>query len=351
VANRPAHNRHSHHNGVASVRQSVIGEANDYGAVLVWPPIVERPSRYSQLTGSRNLTGRITNRLMVPALVGAVGAALACSDHAERLKPFRGRAAEYLSQADRAQQLNKVHTLEYINGKLVTVSLQTRDIDDMFLGFSDDLRPSTPEDVRSVALLDCPERIVGEYQPKGSRPTATTLFRRTGVTAVLVDCTVRVIDITVPMVSATKVFSSGGAPAELRLRTKQPSITFDNHDGAITQFLAELPRSAESARQHAYNVAAGVNRVRLAVNCRSDAKGTRHEIRQTSYALPGFSHGDLLFRQDGNAIPVTVGCNKSTDIVAGEVQIQPAKGYECTPTKLLIDNRRGKVEVTCGAMR
>jgi hypothetical protein len=84
---------------------------------------------------------------------------------ASHLAKFKSHVQEYTAVGGPRPGIPQNGT---VKGKMITVKLQGPEIDWLFYDLPKSLRASSPEDVRTVVLLDWKENVIGQYDGGGN---------------------------------------------------------------------------------------------------------------------------------------------------------------------------------------
>jgi hypothetical protein len=115
------------------------------------------------------------------------------------LKAFNTRLDEYIASA---QQSKPTPGRVTVKPKILPVDVTGKKVDWLYYDLPDPIRPATPEEVQTVALLHYNEVVVGSYTNGGKA------YRRT--------CQVRIVDLATKTVVAESTFQGGEPPKTIR---------------------------------------------------------------------------------------------------------------------------------------
>jgi hypothetical protein len=265
-----------------------------------------------------------------------------------RFGQFQAHIDEYFSLLDRIPQNLPVEDARYLKGKLLVINARARDIDhDLFMALPDDLKAKTHDEVGSLAVLDCGHNVVGYYST-GSDSKSPRGYNNT---ASREDCSLTVVDMGAPRVSAYRRFTGAEPPASIRVRAGGPgSASGGRPDSDMISYLSELPRSMAGfqarrvALAQARRVAGSIKTVRLQIDCKANSKVSSYDVHQFEYAAPGATE----LRAEDEA-PVSARCGSSLEVVAGTVSIKSRnESHACSPPGFIVDSTDRDLKTLCG---
>ena len=185
-------------------------------------PLVSRFTRTLTFERKKTITLVVAGILSVGAVVGIYFGWQA--RQAARQAPFMAHMDEYLAQP--TGKLNDAIG-GYVRGKVITINVDTKAIDDLYLSLNSKYQPNSPEDVGTVVWLKYGEHDVAALT-NGGKTYAVT-------------CDVTVIDLAQSVIVAEKQFT-GDDPIVADHAPEGQNFVGPKPDEQVDQFISGLPQ-------------------------------------------------------------------------------------------------------------
>lgn len=158
----------------------------------------------------------------------AVGAYIPFLYETVETNPFRSHVEEYRTIIFSSEVKEAVNSQPYIRGKLLILTRRLPgkyDVVPIYLALDDNIIPSTPGEVGTVAAIDCDWTEVGHYGPGGGSARQQA-------------CEIKIIDLATKYAAFGRI--EGGDPA--KQASRRSGASGSNAGSEIIRWLNHLPR-------------------------------------------------------------------------------------------------------------